>query len=266
MRSGLHFLAILISILLAACSGTVDIESTIAAGIAQTQQVSELQTAAAGGTTYESTAAPESNSATLTPTLGVPLVTVSQDTNCRAGPAIYYAHVTTVSAGVPAEVVALHAQGDEYVIIANPNGSGRCWLWLQYADIKDFSAYNLPTINTPPTPTPSFNWNGTWTIWFGSPPSSHSTIVLTQAGNSVSGSFDFLGPSTVTHSGTLSANFQILSGTWSSTNGSSGGFQWQIKEGNSNQFVGSVWTDGSEPVDFCGARLGASQPSPCFWP
>jgi hypothetical protein len=137
---------------------------------------------------------------------------------------------------------------------------------LQYADNKDFSAYDLPSFDTPPTPTPSFNWTGTWTVWFGSPPTSHSTMVLTQTGNTVSGSFDFLGPSTITHSGTLSANYQGVSGTWASTIGTSGGFQWQIKAGNPNQFVGSTWSQGGQPVDFCGARSGASQPSPCLWP
>jgi len=189
---------------------------------------------------------------------------VSTDTNCRTGPAAAYGYKTTVNPGQTLEVVGVHAQGSDYVIVDYGNGA-TCWLWLRYADKTDFSAYDLPAFNTPATPTPtytptpSFDWNGSWTFW-----TSATTFATTfsVSGNSISGTI----PSeNVTFNGTISSNGQNVSGTWSDP-GDAGTFQWQVKSGNLNQFVGSGTSGGGGTFEWCGTKNGASQPSPCKWP
>jgi len=157
---GALLIVVLIIALFIATRG-IDPEITIATSVAQTLQISQLETAAASGA-----AAPDQDddaaaaalvitpSITFTSPPNIPQVAVSQDTNCRTGPAAYYSYVTTAISGVFMEVVGVHADGNDYVIVKNPNGAGNCWLWLRYADKTDFSAYNLTSYTAPPTPTP----------------------------------------------------------------------------------------------------------------
>jgi uncharacterized protein YgiM (DUF1202 family) len=71
---------------------------------------------------------------TLTPTSSVPMVTVSVNTNCRAGPGVVYDLVGALLVGEQAVVVGKYTAGN-YWIINNPDGSGTCWLWGQYATV-----------------------------------------------------------------------------------------------------------------------------------
>jgi hypothetical protein len=125
-----------------------DVQAGIATGIAQTQQISALETAAVGGGggdsgQAQSNAEPgQSNTA--------PLVSVSKNTNCRSGPRADYTLLTTINVGQQVEVLKTYSQ--EYLLIKNPNGSGDCWLFLRYADTTDFSAFNLVGATQPPTP------------------------------------------------------------------------------------------------------------------
>jgi hypothetical protein len=138
-------------------------------------------------------------------------------------------------------------------------------LWLRYATTTDFSAYNLPAATQPPTPFPTatatntpiaFDWNGTWTMWvYGT----SYTVAINQSGGSISGSFPTNGE-TVSISASLSGNHQTATGTYTDSAGGTGPFQWQAV--NVNQFVGN--RHGIYP--WCGARDGASMPSPCQWP
>jgi hypothetical protein len=267
-------LALLLSMALAACGGGTDTDSVIATSVAQTQQISALETAAAGGSANQgddnadapadATELPtETPTITETATPDIPQLTLSQATNCREGPAVYYGYITTIQAGELMQVVGVHAQGNDYVIVDYGSGNS-CWLWLQYADKTDFNGYGLTAYNTPPTPTPtftptpSFNWNGTWIISVED--EGDFPMPVTQTGDSISGSFD-AGGQLVSITASLSADYQVATGTWS-TDSNSGPFKWQIKSGNPNQFVGS-----GDPGKFwCGAKNGASQPSPCLWP
>jgi hypothetical protein len=273
-------LALLLSLALAACGGGTDTDSVIATSVAQTQQISALETAAAGGSANQgddnadaaadapadATELPtETPTITETATPDIPQLTLSQATNCREGPAVYYGFLTTVQAGVLVEVVGVHAQGNDYVVIKNPNGAGNCWLWLQYADKTDFNGYGLTAYNTPPTPTPtytptpSYDWEALWDIWidgFGPFPSVFGRIGNTVTATISRPTFD------VNITGNISANGQELSGTWTNTLGGNGVFSFQIKAGNINQFVGNY----GGTFDWCGAKNSASQPSPCLWP
>lgn len=104
MKSKITFFVIVLAALtLSACTAAQ--AAAIETGIAATLQISELQTAAAGGGQSEATDTPEptqteasgeqgtaTNSAT--PTSSIPYVSVSVDTNCRTGPRVDYGLVT----------------------------------------------------------------------------------------------------------------------------------------------------------------------------
>ena len=264
--------------LLSACAGG-DTQSAIATGAAQTQQVNPLETAAAadGAAAQDQGDATDSvdggdagtplptDTPTITAKVDIPQVSVSQNTNCRTGPAVYFGLVTTANIGQLMEVVGVQADGVDYVIVKNPNGEGTCWLWLRYADKTDFSAYNLTayTISPAPTltytPTPSFDWNGSWQFWTSG--LNFVNVSIDQSGNTISGSFLHLGD-TISFTGSLSANHQLATGIWENDTGPTGTFQWQINSGNLNQFVGNI--DGTG--EWCGSKNGASKPSPCLWP
>ena len=89
---------------------------------------------------------------TLTPTSSVPMVNVSENTNCRTGPGVVYDLVGALMIGEQAVVVGKYTLGN-YWIINNPNGSGTCWLWGQYATVTG-DTLGLPEYAPPPTPTP----------------------------------------------------------------------------------------------------------------
>lgn len=89
--------------------------------------------------------------ATSTPT--VPMVTVSVNTNCRTGPSVIYDLVGGLLVGEQAVVVGKFTPTN-YWIINNPDASGTCWLWGQYATVTGNTA-GLPEYTQPPTPTPT---------------------------------------------------------------------------------------------------------------
>lgn len=96
----------------------------------------------------------------LTPTLTatftpeVPMVSVSVDTNCRAGPGKVYDMVGALTVGKSAEVIARDPSGN-YWYIRNPNNPASfCWIWGQYATVSGNIA-GLPVYTPPPTPTPA---------------------------------------------------------------------------------------------------------------
>lgn len=90
----------------------------------------------------------------LTSTPTIPVVSVSQNTNCRSGPGIQYDLISSLLIGQTAEVVGKNSGVPNYWVIKNPEGSGTCWLWGQYATVAGNTAA-LPEIPVPPTPTPS---------------------------------------------------------------------------------------------------------------
>jgi hypothetical protein len=267
------------ALLLQACAPGSS-ESAIQTGIAQTLQISQLQTAAAGGgqpqqpaatTGPADTQAPtDTPTITLTNTPSIPYVSVSQNTNCRTGPSQFYGYVTTANANQQFEVLKTY-NGANYVVIRNPSGSGDCWLWLQYANVTNFASFNLPVATQPPTPQPTatatnttapFDWAGSWNVyvdagtWTG--PGNFAV-----SGDAISGSFSLTGGLNYTFTGTLNASHQVANGNWTLEGGGSGSFSWQIKSGNLNQFVGNL---SSGTYEFCGYRSGSSVPSPCEWP
>lgn len=262
--------------LLSACGGNT--QAAIQTGIAQTLQISQLETAAAGGgapapqaTTDPgqpaATQAPtDTPTITLTFTPSIPLVSVSTNTNCRRGPSVAFDIVTTINVGQPVEV--LKTFSNSYAVVKNPNGSGDCWLFLQYANTTDFSAYALAAATQPPTPTntatptPEVVWDGNWNMYANG--AAIGVIDVNESGNSLSGSFAYSG-SNFTFSLTLNSAKTVATGSYTNTTAVyTRPLVWQIKK-NTNQFIGHFENAGTN-YEWCGWRSGASMPSPCLLP
>lgn len=89
---------------------------------------------------------------TLTTASLIPMVEVSVPTNCRTGPGKAYDRVSILDVGKQVEIVGRNADSS-YWVIANPGGTGECWLWGYYAIISGQTS-SLPIWQAPPTPTP----------------------------------------------------------------------------------------------------------------
>lgn len=97
---------------------------------------------------------------TLTSTPSTPMVTVSKNTNCRTGPGKEYDNIDALVVGQSAEVVG-KSTITHYWIIKQPNGTGGCWLWGEYAtvtgDTNALKEYAIPATPTPTIPSPVAN-------------------------------------------------------------------------------------------------------------
>jgi len=260
------------ALLLAACGPGV--EAAIATGIAQTQRISALETAAAGGGGAEQV---QPTAEAGTPAPSVAFVSVTTDTHCRSGPRQDYSLLTTITIGQQVEV--LKTFSNDYAVVKNPNSSGDCWLFLKFASTTDFSAFALPTATQPPTPTaintatatytptatyPEY-WEGAWTIQATNSLGVFCSMTLAESDNSITGTFECNG-STGTVSGTLSTDHRHVNGEYT-INTTNASFEWQLVANNiaNNQFIGH-FDDDNFGGGWCGWRAGASVPSPCQWP
>jgi hypothetical protein len=215
------------------------------------------------GTIPQAPTVTTSPTVTLTPVPDVPMASVSVNTNCRTGPDKIYDSVGALLVGEQAEVVGKFADGT-YWVIKNPDGVGECWLWGYYATVVG-PIEGLRTYDQPSTPTPAFDWAGTWSISRGPAEGGFYTIwsmTAAVAGNGFNASIDF-GGTIVTFSGTISADYLTVSGTWQEDVDESGPFKFYAV--GVNQFQG-FYSD--EPITFgiCGSRGGAGYPEPCYRP
>jgi hypothetical protein len=207
---------------------------------------------------------------TFTFTPSVPEVSVSVDTNCRKGPTPQFDYLGALLVGEKTTVLG-RLSNSQWVFVRNPDGGPDCWLWAQYASFTT-DINPLPVFTPPPTPTPTFTptpivwFHGSWNVRIDGFPFSMS---VTQSGTSISGYADTGGGNSATFTGTASGpELKYVSGTWTSTIGTSGTFEWQLRT-NTNQFNGNIVKLLPLPVEngaFCGWRSGASEPSPCLGP
>ncbi len=205
-------------------------------------------------------------SATVTPTAtqGKPTVSVSVDTNCRTGPGKVYDWIGGLLVGEKAEVVGRSTDG-QYWVIKNPDQSGECWLWGNYATVTG-STTDLPRYTPPPTPTPAFGWEGNWTT-YNTDTSDHLEetwpMSITVDGKVFKGIADVGGGEIITATGTVSDDYLSVSGSWVGPGGYSGTFEFFAA--GVNQFHGNI-DNGIEVYGWCGGRAGAGQPVPCYVP
>ena len=198
---------------------------------------------------------------TLTATLGKPMVSVRQNTNCRKGPGTVYDIVGALLVGEEAEIVARSEDGG-YWIIQNPDGAGECWLWGYYATAVG-PTDGLPTYMPPPTPTPAFDWAGSWTasiVASGDPPGPGRPMTITVDDKDFSASMDIGCGGIVNLVGTIADDYLSVSGTWLDTP-YTGSFK--LFAVGTNQFQGSR-VYGTDMHSWCGWRGGAGAPSPCY--
>ncbi len=87
-----------------------------------------------------------------TPTLGLPMVSVSADTNCRSGPGDVYDYLGALIVGEEALVTGKLAN-ESFWYIENPDAPPPyCWIWGMYASVTGDKS-GIPVLTPPPTPT-----------------------------------------------------------------------------------------------------------------
>ncbi len=199
---------------------------------------------------------------TLTPTLEVAMVSVSVDTNCRTGPGKIYDYIGALLVGESAEVVGQSMDG-LYWIIENPDLSGECWLWGEYATVVG-PTDELARYTPPPSPTPFFIWDGDWSTYNGPAGGVLVTLNMTVTvdGMTFTAVQDIGGGETVNFTGTISDDYLTVSGTWVGAGGTGTFALFALGE---NQFQGNL-SDGADVFAMCGSRGGAGQPVPCILP
>ena len=90
--------------------------------------------------------------ATITPTYSVPILTVREQTNCRAGPGQEYEVQFTYLPNVKLEILGRYEPNNFWLVKSNESPSGECWLWGEYADAGG-SYWTVPSVTPPPTAT-----------------------------------------------------------------------------------------------------------------
>ena len=132
-------LLVFLSFALAACGNT---EAAIATGIAQTQQISQLETAAAGAA---STSTPE-----LAPqgtAESENTVTTNQDLNMRAGDSTAYGVMTIIPGGETVQVIGINQAGTWYQVLYH-DAIG----WISAGFTTGEAPANLPIVTSSAQP------------------------------------------------------------------------------------------------------------------
>jgi hypothetical protein len=108
------------------------------------------------------------------------------------------------------------------------------------------------------TPTVSVNLDGAWTIWQGIK-EQQLDIDFLQQGYTLIGNTATNDGQSLLFNGTISQDGKSVSGTWESTNGTSGSFIMAL-DASLATFNGNL----GGGVPFCGNRGSFSKPSPCI--
>ncbi|RPJ28731.1 MAG: SH3 domain-containing protein [Chloroflexi bacterium] len=89
---------------------------------------------------------------TVTPTYSVPMLTVTESTNCRTGPGEAYEIIFTYLSGKKLEVVGRYDPGNFWLVKSNESPTGTCWLWGEYVEVTG-SYWAVSSVTPPPTST-----------------------------------------------------------------------------------------------------------------
>lgn len=280
----LSLLMVLATALLVQACAPADVSGLVATGIAGTQQANALLTeAAAANQPTEPTATAASEQPTEAPTLeptataGIPqtgstgaVLTVTRDTNCRSGPGAGYTWRGVVTAGTQVEVLKTYSGGN-YAVIADPNGSGECWLWLGYASHSSFANLPeavkppLPVVQTPgPTATPIYTWVGEWNVRVIDPGTGmirNGTISFHRSGEVITGVVT-LSPDNITYelAGSMMPGHVKVAGDYTESTNQGG---WAATMNASLvQFSGNI----NGIYALCGWRASSQMPNTCYAP
>jgi hypothetical protein len=89
---------------------------------------------------------------TITPTFSVPMLTVSESTNCRTGPGEAYEIVVTYLTGKELEIVGRYDPGNFWLVKSAESPTGTCWLWGEFVELTG-SYWAVASVTPPPTAT-----------------------------------------------------------------------------------------------------------------
>ena len=109
-------------------------------------------TATSSPSVTETASEDSSSTATITPTYSVPILTVLESTNCRAGPGEEYEVIATYITGKELEIVGRYDTGNFWLVEASESPTGTCWLWGEFAEITG-SYWTVASVTPPATAT-----------------------------------------------------------------------------------------------------------------
>ena len=89
---------------------------------------------------------------TQTPTYSVPMLTVREQTNCRAGPGQDYEILFTYLPGKELEIVGRYDPDNYWLVKAVESPTGTCWLWGEFVEVTG-SYGEVPSVTPPATVT-----------------------------------------------------------------------------------------------------------------
>jgi hypothetical protein len=127
----------------------------------------------------------------VSPTLEVPTVSVSVQTNCRSGPGDAYEILGMLNVGETAEVVGRNVYNDgtpandSWIIKLPSNPTVTCWLWGMYATVAGNTS-GLPVISPPPTPTPAASFDVTYSSMLACPIGTYAILFHVYNSGSIS--------------------------------------------------------------------------------
>jgi hypothetical protein len=161
----IHFSFALILVFLQACNlpggapdGTPTVDPLEAAALTVTAAAVQANATATFTASPEFTFTPAFTATpAFTSTPSFAYVTLSENTNCRTGPAQAYPLVDTFLVGQTIEVIGKNSTNEYWYVRSPNNQSVFCWMWGFYA--KGGNLGNVPVFTPPPSPTavPSFD-------------------------------------------------------------------------------------------------------------
>ena len=152
----------------------INLETSVAGTLAFDAAVETAAAGQIGATTSQAIQVTnEPPAPTEEPTIGVPMITASMDTNCRKGPSTIYDAISYLLVGNTSEVVNKYQNG-QWWVIKDPNDPGkRCWVWGQTTTVTG-NWNQLPEATVPPTPSLVLHISGS-AVFPGSPDPDHYT-------------------------------------------------------------------------------------------
>ena len=89
---------------------------------------------------------------TRTPTFSVPMLTVQEQTNCRAGPGQDYEVLFVYLPGKKLEIVGRYEPDNYWLVKSAESPTGTCWLWGEFVELTGSYAA-VSSVTPPPTTT-----------------------------------------------------------------------------------------------------------------
>lgn len=126
---------------------------TVQAILTPSHTATGVQTAnAADSTTTPITTPTGALTVTITPTYSVPMLTVREQTNCRAGPGQSYEILFTYLKGKQLEIVGRYNPENYWLVKSSDSSTGTCWLWGEFVDVTG-SYWVVASVTAPATAT-----------------------------------------------------------------------------------------------------------------